>query len=104
MEGVIFLNCNFIELLLHHFFIITQRYCFQMSIFINLNQSYFYIFTSNSARKIVFSRFWNIMESSKNPSKHYLNIKFLVKKKTLFPITGKFKIRAFRLPKTSTFQ
>ena len=96
MKGVIFLNCNFIELLLHHFFIIEHRYCFQMSIFINLNESYFYKFTSNSARKIVFPRSWKIMKSSKNPSKYYLYIKFLVKKKTLFPITGKFKIRAFR--------
>ena len=34
-----------------------------------------------TARKTVFPRLWNIMESSKRPTKYYLYINFLAKKK-----------------------
>ena len=51
--------------------------------------------TNTTARKTVFSRFWNIMESSKRPSKYYLYINFLAKKKDRIPITEKLKTRTF---------
>ena len=45
------------------------------------------------ARKTIFPRFRNIMESSKKPSIYHLFINFLSEKKTVFPITVKFKTR-----------
>ena len=40
-------DCDFFELLMHHFLIETQQYCFHMSICINLDRSFFYKVTSN---------------------------------------------------------
>ena len=41
--------------------------------------------TINTAWRTVFPRSWNIMESSKRPSKYYLYINFLPKKIPYFP-------------------
>ena len=46
-----------------------------------------------TARKIIFPRFRNIMESSKRPSIYHLFITFLAEKKTVLSITVKFKTR-----------
>ena len=43
------------------------------------------------ARKTIFSNSWNIMESSKRSSKYHLSINFLAERKSVFPITKKFK-------------
>ena len=51
-----------------------------------------------TARKSVFPRSWNFMESLKRPSKHHLSINFLAEKKIIFPITEKFKTRTSREP------
>ena len=48
---------------------------------------------SITARKTIFSRSWNIIESSKRPCKYHLSNNFLAEKKTVFPITEKFKTR-----------
>ena len=46
------------------------------------------------AQKTIFPNSWNIMESSKRPSKYHLSINFLNQKKTVFfLITEKFKTR-----------
>ena len=50
----------------------------------------------NTARKTVFPRSRNIMESSKRPSKYNLSINFLTQEKTVFPTTEKFKTRTFQ--------
>ena len=50
----------------------------------------------NTARKTVFPRSSNIMESSKTPSKYHVPINFLAQKKTVFPISKKFKTRTFQ--------
>ena len=42
------------------------------------------------------SKSWNIMERSKRPSKYHLSIKFFTEKKTVFPITKKFKTWTFQ--------
>ena len=47
----------------------------------------------DTARKTIFLRSWNIIESSKRPRKYHLSINFLAEKKTVFPITEKFKTR-----------
>ena len=52
--------------------------------------------TRDTARKTVFPRSWNIMESSKRPSKYHLSINFLAEKRSYFPITEKFKTRTSR--------
>ena len=49
-----------------------------------------------TARKTIFPRFWNIIESSKRPRKYYLSIDFLTQKTPVFPITEKFKTRTFQ--------
>ena len=41
------------------------------------------------------SNSWNIMESSKTPNKYHLSINILAEKKTVFPITEKFKTELF---------
>ena len=65
-----------------------------------------------TAQKIMFTRSWNIIESSKRPckyhlsinvlgekknfsvtSKYHLSMKFLTQKETVFPIAEKFKTR-----------
>ena len=46
---------------------------------------------SCTARKTIFLRSWNIIESSKRPRKYHLSINFLAEKNTVFPITEKFK-------------
>ena len=38
-------------------------------------------FDNNTARKTIFPKSWNIMESSKRPSKYHLSINFLAQKK-----------------------
>ena len=48
-----------------------------------------------TAQKSIFPRSWNIIESLKTPRKYHLPINFLTQKKTVFPITEKFKIRNF---------
>ena len=55
-------------------------------------------FTSivHTTRKTIFPKPWNIMESSKRPSEYYLSINFLAEKKTVFPISKKFKTRPFQ--------
>ena len=50
----------------------------------------FYIIT---ARKTIFPRSWNIIESSKIPCKYHLSINILAEKKPVFPITKRFKTR-----------
>ena len=50
----------------------------------------------DTARKTIFPRSWNIIESSKRPRKYHLSINFLAEKKTVFPITEKFKTRTFQ--------
>ena len=47
------------------------------------------------ARKTIFSNSWNIMESSKRSSKYHLSINFLAERKSVFPITKKFKTNFF---------
>ena len=54
------------------------------------------IFISYTVRKTIFPKSWNIMESSKRPSKYHLSINFLAEKKTVFPISEKFKTRTFQ--------
>ena len=71
-----------------------------------INQTYLFTFDwyflgdsshrFNTARKTIFSRSWNIMESSKRPSKYHLSTNFLAEKKTVFPISKKFKTRTFQ--------
>ena len=53
--------------------------------------------------KTIFPKSWNIMESSKRLSKYHLSINFLAQKKTLFPISEKFKIQAGRLSRKKQF-
>ena len=48
-----------------------------------------------TARKTIFLKSWNVMDSSKTPSKCHLSINFLVQKNTVFPIFEKFKTRTF---------
>ena len=48
---------------------------------------------SHIARKTIFPRSWNIIESSKRPRKYNLSINFLAEKTTVFLITEKFKTR-----------
>ena len=50
----------------------------------------------HTARKSIFPRSWNIIESSKRPRKHHLSINFLADEKTVFSITKKFKARTFK--------
>ena len=38
-----------------------------------------------TARKTIFPKSWNIMESSKRPSKYHLSINFLPQKRPYFP-------------------
>ena len=45
----------------------------------------------STARKTVYAKCWNIMESSKRPSKYYLSVNFLAEKKNILPITEKLK-------------
>ena len=52
-----------------------------------------YDYSNHTARKTIFPRSWNIKESSKRPRKYHLSINFLAEKKTIFPITKKFKAR-----------
>ena len=58
----------------------------------------FSITTDITAQKTIFSKSWNIMESSKRPSKYHLSINFLAEKKAVFPITEKFKTRTSQQP------
>ena len=46
-----------------------------------------------TARKTIFPKSWNIIESSKRPRKYHLSINLFAEKKTLFPITKKLKTR-----------
>ena len=46
-----------------------------------------------TARKTIFASSWNIIESSKRLCKYNLPINILAEKKTVFPITEKFKTR-----------
>ena len=48
-----------------------------------------------TARKSIFLKSWNIMESSKRPSKYPLSISFLAQK-NVFPISKNFKTRPFQ--------
>ena len=52
-----------------------------------------------TARKTIFPKSWNIIESSKSSksskSKCHLSVNFLAEKKILFPITKRFKTRTF---------
>ena len=48
---------------------------------------------SITSRKTIFPRSLNIIESSKRPCKYHLSNNFLAEKKTVFPITEKFKTR-----------
>ena len=52
--------------------------------------------TANTAQKAIFRKFWNVMESSKRPSKEHLSINFLAETEPVFPITEKFKARTFQ--------
>ena len=47
----------------------------------------------DTARKTIFLRSWNIIESSKRPRKYHLSINFLAEQKNVFPITKMFKAR-----------
>ena len=47
-------------------------------------------FTGTTARKTIFPESWNIMESSKIPSKYHLSISFLAQKRTVFSISEKY--------------
>ena len=49
--------------------------------------------SKDTARKTIFPRSWNIIESSKRPSKYHLSINFLAEKKAVFPITEKLNTR-----------
>ena len=51
---------------------------------------------NNTGRKSTFPKSWNIMENSKAPSKYHLSITFLAQKKTVFPISEKFKTRTLQ--------
>ena len=51
---------------------------------------------NDTARKTRFSKSWNIMESSKTPSKYHFSIKFLAAKKAVFPFNKKLKTRTFQ--------
>ena len=52
--------------------------------------------TNYTARRTIFSRSWNILESSKRPSKYHLSINFLVQKKTVFPSPKSSKQELFK--------
>ena len=56
-----------------------------------------------TARKTIFPRSRNIMESSKRPIIYHLFINFLSEKKTVFPITVMFKTRTSHLSVNITF-
>ena len=45
----------------------------------------------STAQKTVCVKSWNIMESSKRPSKYYLSVNFLAEKKIILPITENLK-------------
>ena len=75
-----------------YFFLIRQYY-FDKKIIINFVIVLFVNFQIVTARKIIFSRSQNIMESSKRPSVYHLSINFLAEKNTVFSITKKFKTR-----------
>ena len=66
---------------------------------VNVSKIFDYIgkaLVTNTSRKTIFPKFWNIMESSKRPSKYHLSINFLAQKKTVFPIPEKIKTRTFQ--------
>ena len=48
-----------------------------------------------NAQRSVLLKSWNIMKSSKRPSKYHLSTNVLAQKKTAFPILKKFKTRTF---------
>ena len=56
-----------------------------------------------TAPKIIFSKSWNIMKSSKIPIRYQLCIKFLDQEKTVFPISENFKTRTFPYSKSMVF-
>ena len=70
---------------------------------IALNKFIYRFLISNTARKTIFPKSWNIMKSSKIPRKYQLSINFLDKKKTVFPISEKFKTRTFWYSKNMVF-
>ena len=51
---------------------------------------YLRFYKTYTARKTIFAKFWNIMESSKRPTKYHILINFLAEKKTMFLINEKF--------------
>ena len=52
-----------------------------------------YLITECIARKTIRPKSWNIIESSKGPSKYHLSINFLAQKKTVYPTSERFKTR-----------
>ena len=58
--------------------------------------------SGNTARKTVFPSSWNIMESSKRPSKYYLYFNFLAKKDHI-SYNRKVQIKNFLVAQNKTF-
>ena len=58
---------------------------------------------SNTARKTMFPKSWNIMKCAKIPKKYELSINFLDQKKTVFSICEKFKTRTFPYSENAVF-
>ena len=54
-------------------------------------------------KKDIFSKSWNIMESSKRPSKYYLSIKFLAEKRSYFSSPKSLKQELFSNQYISSF-
>ena len=53
-------------------------------------------FQSLLSLKTIFPKSRNIMENSKRPSKYHLSMNFLAQRKTVFPISKKFKTGTFQ--------
>ena len=53
-------------------------------------------FQSLLSLKTIFPKSRNVMENSKRPSRYHLSINFLAQRKTVFPISKKFKTGTFQ--------
>ena len=65
---------------------------------VNVSKIFDYIgkaLVTNTSRKTIFPKFWNIMESSKRPSKHNLPFNFLAQKRPYFTFPKRSKQELF---------
>ena len=66
--------------------------CLSFSSFFKISRQFLLEYT---APKTISPRSWNITENSKMLNKYHISINFLGQKKTVFPISEKFKTKAF---------